>query len=118
MNKHDIKLYLQKFEPEALESMINSKKSTKKLEGGPMVYDKKSPLGKPRRGFSIPADLRNNTTFEFGVSSYKKGVHSQLKEVLANQFTKDEMVEKLNEKFISEMSKKVKAKRDWRTRAF
>jgi hypothetical protein len=32
LKKSDIKLYLQKFEPESLESMINSKKSTKKLE--------------------------------------------------------------------------------------
>jgi hypothetical protein len=84
LKKSDIKLYLQKFEPESLESMINSKKSTKKLEGGPMIYDKKSPLGKPRRGFSIPVNLRNNTTVEFGIASYKKGNHSQLKEVLAN----------------------------------
>jgi len=84
LKKSDIKLYLQKFEPESLESMINSKKSTKNLEGGPMIYDKKSPLGKPRRGFSIPVNLRNNTNVEFGIASYKKGNHSQLKEVLAN----------------------------------
>ena len=70
--------------PAFMESMINSKKSTKKLEGGPMIYDKKSPLGKPRRGFSIPVNLRNNTNVEFGIASYKKGNHSQLKEVLAN----------------------------------
>jgi len=49
-----------------------------------MIYDKKSPLGKPRRGFSIPVNLRNNTNFEFGLASYKKGNHSQLKEVLSN----------------------------------
>jgi hypothetical protein len=76
LKKSEIKQYLQNFEHEALENMINSKKSTKKLEGGPMIYDKKSPLGKPRRGFSIPADLRNNTQVEFGIKSYKKGTHS------------------------------------------
>lgn len=56
--------------------MLNNKKSTKKLNGGPIVYDKKSPLGKPRRGFSIPTQIRDNTEMEFGLGSYNKGKHS------------------------------------------
>ena len=75
-------------------------------------------MGKPKRGFSIPQQIRNNNEIEFGISPYNRGNHSQLKEVLANQFNKDELISKLNDKLISEMTKKVKPKRDWRTRAF
>jgi hypothetical protein len=102
---HEIKSFLQRLEPETLESMISNTKSTKHLQGGPMIFDKKSPLGKPRRGFSIPEELRNNAQVEFGMRSYKKGAHSQLKEVLANQFIKDNMIDKLNDRLIVEMSR-------------
>ena len=50
--------------------------------------------------------------------SYKKGAHSQLREVLANQFIKDDLVERLNEKLICNMSTDTKPKRDWRTRSY
>lgn len=118
LSKHEIKHYLQQLEPETLETMMSNTKSTKHLNGGPMIFDKKSPLGQPRRGFSIPDEVRQNSQMEYGVRSYKKGAHSQLKEVLANQFIKDDLIEKLNEKFISEMKRDCKPKRDWRTRAF
>jgi len=84
-----VKNFLQQMESDTLENMMSKTKSTKHLLGGPMIFDKKSPLGQPRRGFSIPDEIRNNSQIEFGVRSYKKGAHSQLKDVLANQFTKD-----------------------------
>lgn len=45
IDKSEIKTYLQKLDSDVLEMMYTKQRSSKKLEGGPIIYDKKSPMG-------------------------------------------------------------------------
>jgi hypothetical protein len=41
----DIRNYLQSLQPDELDSILVNRKSSKRLEGGPMIFAKKAPFG-------------------------------------------------------------------------
>ena len=72
-----------------LDFMVNIRPSTKKLDGGPMKGGSKPSWGKPVNRHSIPANVREDLSYEFGTSSYHKGELLNLYDVLTHKYFKD-----------------------------
>lgn len=99
-------------EIEDLEMITKSdRKDKKKLYGGPVVYGQKSPWGKPRIGYSIPQSVREDTDREYGISSYHKGAQSDLKQLLSNEFMKEQLMENVSKRVAEIVKQESKPKR-------
>jgi hypothetical protein len=79
----DVAKYLNKFEVEDLGHIIRDRRSTKKLNS-PLIGGQKSQTGQIRKGNSVPAKVFQDKDYEHGVSSYFKGHHMNLGDVLSN----------------------------------
>ena len=101
-----------------LGQIIRDRRSTKKLNS-PLIGGKKSPTGQIRKGNSVPAHVfQNKETFEHGISSYHRGHHENLGEVLSNQFIKESMIKKIVSGAADLLNEERKKKVDWRNNAF
>lgn len=110
--------YMRKLEVEDLDYMIKDRKSSKKLDGGPIVGGTKPRWGQPTNRHSIPKNVREDHSIEFGVSSYHAGEYLNLYDVLTNKFFKDHLAEKVAKDISLKISKKNANKRDWRNKAY
>lgn len=90
--KMDVRNYLNKFSVEDLGRIIRDRKSTKKLLS-PAIGGKKTGWGEMKCMNSVPRHVLDDKGHEYGVSSYHKGSHQDLKDVLGNQFVKESMID-------------------------
>ena len=111
--------YLKQVSFEDLLLLKQEKKSSKKLEGGPMVSGVKSPNGQIKKGYSIPANAREDKSLVYGASSYHGGDFVALKDLLQNKYLKETLIQKIQNDITSDMiDKHVAEPRDWRNKAF
>ena len=92
--------------------ITRDRKSTKKNEGGPIIYGQKSPWGKPKVGHSIPKHIRDNAQHEFGISSYHKGQVSELSKLMSNEIFREQLVDKVSKHLAKQVVNKNKPKRN------
>ena len=77
---------------DGLDLLIKERRSTKHLEGGPMVHGRQSPYGKAKVPTALPKQLKDS---EFGISSYHKGSVSDIKNILTSESLRENMLEKI-----------------------
>jgi len=114
----DVKAYLNQFSVDDLRNIIRDRKSKKHLGSGPIVGGRKTDTGDQRAGNSVPVKVLRDKEHEYGVSSYHKGQHLELKDVLSNQFIKDSMIERVVKEAASKVNSDREQNRDWRNNAY
>ena len=85
--------------------MSKERKSTKNLNGGPMVYGSITPYGKARIGNSIPKKiLEARHDFEFGAPSYNsKAEIGDVKNMLSNEPIRDQLINNIQKYLANEV---------------
>ena len=70
LTESNIKTYLQSLNTDELDSFLQHRRSTKNLDGGPFIFDKKAPLGQPRKGYSVPKEIKGDLSKGYGIPTY------------------------------------------------
>ena len=109
--KSEFMKYLDALEIEDLEMITKDRKSTKKNADGPIIYGAKSPFGQAKVGHSIPKHLLGNNEHEFGLSSYHRGQHSELKKLLSNEIFREQLVQKVSNDMAHQVVQNTKPQR-------
>jgi len=113
----DVKKYLSDFQIDDLGHIIRDRKSSKKLHT-PMVGGHRTDIGEIRKGNSVPQTVIQNKEYEHGVSSYFRGQHINLSDILSNQYAKESMIKKIVLDAADKIKLDKKKKLDWRNNAF
>ena len=81
------------------------RKSTKNLDGGPMVYGAITPYGKSKIGNSVPKKILDaGADFEFGAPSYGlKNEVMDFRNVLSNEPLKDQLLNNIQKYLANEV---------------
>lgn len=83
-----------------------------------MIGGKKTEWGEMRQGNSVPVKVLKDKGHEYGVSSYHRGQHLDLKDVLSNQYIKDSMIDSVVRAAASKVNTDREKDRDWRNNAY
>jgi len=110
---NELRAYLNAMNLDELEYMTRKRKSTKNLEGGPMIVGRMGDLGKSKLGYSVPPSVLNRE-LEFGKPSYHKGELSNVKKVLANEGTRENLINNIQRFLADEV---IQEAQDMRRRA-
>lgn len=70
LTESNIKSYLQSLNSDELDSFLKHRRSNKNLDGGPFIFDKKAPLGQPRKGYSVPKEIKGDLSKSYGIPTY------------------------------------------------
>ena len=116
----EIRSYLHSLSNDELNSILVYRKSSKRLEGGPMIFDQKPPFGQARKGFSVPIEVKSDPHREFGKGSYHNIEHPPMKDLITNAYNKDLLLEKLQTQLVEEFRRKQERikKRDWKNKTY
>jgi hypothetical protein len=105
-NVSTIKSYLQSLNAEELDNILVNRRSTKNLDGGPMIFDKKAPLGHPRKGFSVPKEIKGDKSKGYGIPSFHNVDQTPIKDLITNAFEKHVLLEKVQLRLVEEFRRK------------
>lgn len=90
-----IKTYLQNLTNEELGSLLTSRRSTKKLEDGPVIFNKRPPIGHPRNRFSMPTELKSDASREYGRPTEQSFDNVPIKDLITNAYEKKLLLDKV-----------------------
>ena len=95
LSSEEIRNYLQSLSNDELDTILANRKSSKRLDGGPMIFSHKAPFGHASKGFSVPKEIKYDTTREYGKGTYHNVEHPPMKDLITNAFNKDILLEKV-----------------------
>ena len=106
--KTELEAYLKSVDLDSLEMLAQERRSSKRLDGGPMVFGRQSPYGKTKIASAMPKQVKDT---EFGISSYHKGTVSDIKNILSSEGVRDQMIDKISKYLTSEVMLEQKLER-------
>lgn len=100
-------------------NLRKDRKSTKNLDGGPMISGKEPLSGQVKKGYSVPHHvLESQKDYTHGSPSFFKKEYTEIKEIIENKHLKQTLLDKVKSDLISGLDINKKVKQDWRNKAF
>jgi hypothetical protein len=83
------------------------RKSSKRLQGGPMVSCKlDTSTGQVKHGYSVPAQVLSTSNQTYGKSSHFKRQHTDMRSLINNTHFKETLVSKIKKEVLDELVQK------------
>ena len=71
-----------------------------------MIYTRNVPIGQPRKGFSVPKEIKQDYNREYGAGSYHKVEHYAVKDLINGSYDKEHLLQKVNRKLVQDFKDK------------
>lgn len=114
----ELELYLRKISLDDLINLKKDRKSSKCLEGGPMISGRLAQSGLVKKGYSVPHAILDQEDRVYGNPSFHGQGYTELKEIIENTHFKETLLDKVKRDLVSELEINKKVKQDWRNNAF